>query len=764
MALDLSKLNFFKKLDARARVLVLFAGVIGVILLVYLGTRWLSGGSRAVGPSSVASAPSGLQSVPGGTTQTAEYQQALFQANQQRAQAAQMTGGSALPTQVNTGVPTAAGTTSCVICADENAKVDTLLDDWVKQGKMSPEVASELKALAAKNVSPEEYAAYLDRLVKEGKITPEQARALLDQYKKQHAAALLNESAKQMDELIKSGKLPLDAANELLDAQKKKMSPSEYAALLQKMVRDGKISPDMAQQLLSQYTQQYAKQVIMRSVAVLQEMSRNGELPPDVLTALVDLENKMVPINVVSEALQKFVDAGKLAPATSKKVLDEYQEQKNEIGPGAGVDTLIQQALSAAFLEISDLLKSGKIAPETAAQLTDMIQRNVTMDEFKAAIAQMVTDKKLTPDIAQLKIGDYQRVKDLQMLQQQMQNLAANNASPQEYAEMLKKMVAAGIITPEQAAQLLQDYQAMTTRSATGVTPITATQMGPGEFAQGAGQFTQAQLQAQQESDQERQMRLQNLMGIMSGQASQLINSWQPFAMEHRGGAYEDGCYPKGGPCAEKVGTKTTVTSSSGVPPQAGGDGTDGGAPIIKAGTVLFSVLDTAVNSDYPDSPVMATIVSGPFKGAKLLGKLTTTKSVSGQLDRISLNFTVMNMDAWPKSRTITAYAIDPDTARTVLASSVNYHYLMKYGAIFATSFIQGYANAIQSSSSTTTTGIFGTSTTMPELSPSQKLAVAIGQIGTNLASVTQNYTNIPPTVRVDAGVSLGILYMNDVT
>ena len=133
-------------------------------------------------------------------------------------------------------------------------------------------------------------------------------------------------------------------------------------------------------------------------------------------------------------------------------------------------------------------------------------------------------------------------------------------------------------------------------------------------------------------------------------------------------------------------------------------------------------------------------------------------------MDRVSLNFTLMNMSDWPTSRTVTAYAIDPDTARTVLASSVDYHYMQRFGAIMATSFVQGYANAIQTSASTSTTGIFGTSTTHPELSPSQKLASGLGQVGQALGTVTQNYTNIPPTVKVNAGVGLGILFMADVS
>src|SRR5581483_9922846 len=130
---------------------------------------------------------------------------------------------------------------------------------------------------------------------------------------------------------------------------------------------------------------------------------------------------------------------------------------------------------------------------------------------------------------------------------------------------------------------------------------------------------------------------------------------------------------------------------------------------------------ETEANSDYPDAPIMATIVTGPLKGGKLMGKLHTTKGVAGQLDRITLQFQILNLDAWQASKPIDAYAIDPDNARMMLASHVDYHYLKRYGAIMATSFLQGYASAITTSSSTTNTGIFGTSTTHPELSPGQK-------------------------------------------
>lgn len=769
MALDFSKLNFFNRLDARARVVFLFASVIAVILIVYFGVRFFFGGGGATGTSRVASAPQGLQSVPGGQL-TPEYYRAVQQANVQAAQQAQISGASAVPTMINIGSQpgTQAG---CIICSDQNANVKYDLDNWVKQGKLSPDVANALQQLADKNVSVDEYAAALDQLVREGKLTPEQARQLLDQYKKQHANALLQESAKTMDAMIKAGLLPLDAANQLLAAQKNNVSPAAYAALLQDLVRQGKISPALAQQLLTQYSQQRAKEVIMRSIASLRRMARAGEITPDVEKQLVDLEMRMVPVDSYANTLQQYVTAGKMTPAVANKILDEFKAQKAEIGPTESINQLLDAARAAAYAEIKDLLQSGKITQDVAAILAGMIQKDVPMDTFLATVNQLVQQKKLTPEIAKLKIADYKKIKGLQDMQQRLGALQGNNASASSYADELKRAVQAGLITPEEAARLLKDYQAMTSKA-----PATAAGLGgiPGteDFAklqqsiqQGmagesaavpTGEFETVQVQAATETAQERQARIEGMINAMSGQAQQLITSWQPTTMLHKGGAAESASSKEtkeGGSTTTKVVGSTTSTSEADM----------AAAPLIKSGTILFAVLDTAVNSDYPDSPVLATIVDGKYKGAKLLGKLTTTKGVSGQMDRVSLNFTMMNMDEWPKSKGVTAYAIDPDTARTVMASQVDYHYMQRFGAMMATSFLQGYASAI-TNAGTSTTGIFGTSTSHPELSPSQKIGVALGQMGQTLGAATQNYINIPPTVKVDSGVGLGILFMSDVS
>ena len=765
MAIDFSKYNFLSRLSARSRMFALLGAIIGILFLVYLGTRYFMGSGEAVGPSKVAAAPPNLQSVQGGQL-TPEYYRALTQANTQAAQQAQISGGSAVPTLLNVGNQPASNA-SCVICSDESTNVKTLLDDWVRQGKVSPDTAALLQELADKNVSVDDYAAELARLVKEGKLTPEQARQLLEQYRKQHGNTQLAESAQLMDEMIKSGQLPLDVANQLLDAQKRKLSPAEYAAMLQDLVKQGKLSPEAAQRLLAQYTQQRAKEVTEQSIASLHQMARDGQLTPDVEKELVDLENRMVPYDAYAAKLDEFLKAGKITPAVSAKILDEYRRQKDAIGPTSTVNQMLAAAEAAAYGELNDLVKAGKISQETATAIADLIRRNVSLEEHQALINRLVQENKLTPELAKQKIADYREVKRLREAAARLAALQGNNASPADYAEELKRLVEEGKLTPEEAARLMQEYQALSARG----TVVTAPATGTDDFSRlqqrvqagttaapgvGTTDFEAAQSQASQEEAQARQARLEAMLAAMQGQATQLVASWQPPTMEHKEGtpatALLDG---KEGSST----TKTTTTSKTGDQTE----GVAGGAPMVKAGTILFAVLDTAVNSDYPDSPVMATIVEGKYKGAKLLGKLTTVKGVSGQMDRVGLNFTLMNKDDWLKSKPVTAYAIDPDTSRTQLASAVNYHYLQRFGAIMATSFLQGYSTAI-TNAGTTTVGSGVSTATRPELNPSSKIMVGLGQMGQTLGAATQNYINIPPTVKVDSGVGLGILFMSDVS
>jgi intracellular multiplication protein IcmE len=176
---------------------------------------------------------------------------------------------------------------------------------------------------------------------------------------------------------------------------------------------------------------------------------------------------------------------------------------------------------------------------------------------------------------------------------------------------------------------------------------------------------------------------------------------------------------------------------------------------VIKAGEVMFAVLDTGINSDEP-SPIMATIVTGKLKGAKLLGEFSRVEK------RVVLRFAVMSIPGVNHSISINTVAISQKTARTALADHVDNHYMMRYGTLFASAFLEGMADAIVKSGAQTTEGASGFTTTYQELSNGKLAAVGFGEVGKKYSeNLSKNFT-IPPTVRVYSGTGLGILFMSD--
>ena len=210
-----------------------------------------------------------------------------------------------------------------------------------------------------------------------------------------------------------------------------------------------------------------------------------------------------------------------------------------------------------------------------------------------------------------------------------------------------------------------------------------------------------------------------------------------------------------------QAGTNTSSNSTSST-----SAGSASGSPIIKTGDILFAVLNTEVNSDEP-GPIMATVVQGPLKGAKLVGTIQQTRDIPGSNGptRVVLNFTTMSVPNEQNSLGVSAVAIDPDTARTALASEVDHHYLERYGSLFASAFLEGYGSAVQQSGSTVTNSIFGgSSTAYGSLSGIEEVAAGLGQVGQEWGSQLGDVLDRPNTIVVHSGVGLGILFLSDVT
>lgn len=240
---------------------------------------------------------------------------------------------------------------------------------------------------------------------------------------------------------------------------------------------------------------------------------------------------------------------------------------------------------------------------------------------------------------------------------------------------------------------------------------------------------------------------VQQKQQAMSTQANQLLAAWAPPTQQ----------YVVGQSAKDNADDTANASDSSN---QANNDSTkkaSAGPVFIKAGTIYYAVINTSINSDEP-GPIMGTVIDGEFKGGKLLGTLTN------QGKAVMLSFNILTLPQFSKSIPINAVAIDQNTARTGLSTETDNHYLLRYGTLFASSFISGYSQAIASSGSTVETTLLGTVKTTPPLSPREKFAMALGNVGTQFGNQLGSIFTKPPTVYVAAGTAVGILFMSDVS
>ncbi|MFT3742033.1 MAG: TrbI/VirB10 family protein [Gammaproteobacteria bacterium] len=261
--------------------------------------------------------------------------------------------------------------------------------------------------------------------------------------------------------------------------------------------------------------------------------------------------------------------------------------------------------------------------------------------------------------------------------------------------------------------------------------------------------------QAKQMTMQQKEEVLRQIQASMQSQASDLFSTWNPPATQMfvRGESATTGAGGTGSQTPGGTGPGGTPLGPPGQPPV----GPTNDANVIKAGTILFGVLDTGINSD-EQSPILATIVQeGPLKKGRLLGQFSRVDK------KVLISFNTLSLPTLNRSISVNIVAIDPNTARTAVATNVDNHYMLRYGSLFASSFLQGLAEAVASSGSTTIFDLTGGSSTQnPTFSPVDKTIVALGNVGTQYAATMSQNFQKPPTVKVDAGAGIGLLLMSD--
>ncbi|MEN9450211.1 MAG: component of the Dot/Icm secretion system [Pseudomonadota bacterium] len=295
-----------------------------------------------------------------------------------------------------------------------------------------------------------------------------------------------------------------------------------------------------------------------------------------------------------------------------------------------------------------------------------------------------------------------------------------------------------GSITPPHrntSALSPNDNNASTTNAAVSLIPDAANKPNP---------ELQAILdrQAQQISAQKADQLQQQMQSSMGTQASQLFAAWVSPNQQ----------YVAGNPELNRVG--------AGLGGALSGSPAGARAPAVKAGTIMYAVLLTSVNSDEP-GPVLAEIVQGKFKGARLMGTL------SNQGQKVLLAFNTLTLPKLSESVAINTVAIDEGTARTALSSDTNNHYWLRYGTLFASAFAQGFGQSFINSAPNYNFSFFPSPVPLQpappvELHMRDRVFAGLGQVGQQYSSVLRSIFNTPPTVKVFSGTPMGILFLAD--
>lgn len=289
----------------------------------------------------------------------------------------------------------------------------------------------------------------------------------------------------------------------------------------------------------------------------MQEYVKQGGITADVGKELSDLQLKHVPLDQYLSRLNLFVAQGKITPVVTKDLTTCYQTTRARQGAAESLGGLINTESATEAACISQTLSKESATQDFIDELIALSQKNLSVGDFRAALLGYTKSGKLNEQNINSLIACYQKLYAMKQMTNRLQNLQANNASATTYADELKRAVQAGLITPEKATDLLNEYKAMVTpATALPGLGVTANLPSTEDFArlrerlqsqtiagptqpqgQATSQFTAAASAAELQRSQERQQRIQQMQAAMAGQAQSLLASWQqPNKMVHVAG------------------------------------------------------------------------------------------------------------------------------------------------------------------------------------------------------------------------------------
>lgn len=271
----------------------------------------------------------------------------------------------------------------------------------------------------------------------------------------------------------------------------------------------------------------------------------------------------------------------------------------------------------------------------------------------------------------------------------------------------------------------------------------------------------QAQKTNQQEvQDPAKQQALQALVGAMSAQMSEILSgkkienlkTMQITSLEQILAARQQ----------QELASRQAA--AQGAPSGIGNDPNSGlnqGPPakiLLPAGAIEYGQLLIEANSDIP-GPIVAMIVSGPFSGSRVIGNFQRSEKY------LVLQFRTL-VDKKGISIPVDAYALDPDTTLTGMATDVDNRYWQRIILPAAADFIEGVAEAYAEKEGTTTI-VTGDVVVQdkPTIDTREQFAKGVEKASERAGEILEDEgDNTQPLVRVRAGTPMGILFMTPIT
>ena len=180
------------------------------------------------------------------------------------------------------------------------------------------------------------------------------------------------------------------------------------------------------------------------------------------------------------------------------------------------------------------------------------------------------------------------------------------------------------------------------------------------------------------------------------------------------------------------------------------------GQILVPAGRGIYAHPILKLSSD-TGGPVVLQADSGLIAGDRMIGNFAQ------QGNRLVIKIDNVIHRGEPISAS--GFVVAPGTMEAGVASDVDQNYVTRFVLPAAAAFVQGLGSAIATTSNTAAVlSPLGGVTTSTNLNLNQQLGIAAGVAASNIGSSLNASAPRGPTVTLDAGVTVGVMFLSNVT